>query len=125
MNKKLYVGNLSYNTTDETLQELFEQVGPVASAVVIMDRMSGRSKGFGFVEMETEAGAQQAVEQLHNAQFDGRNITVAEARPKTDSGFGGGSGGGSRGGYGGGGGGGSRGGFDRDDRGSSDRRRRF
>jgi hypothetical protein len=70
--------------------------------------------------METEAGAQQAVEQLHNAQFDGRNITVAEARPKTDSGFGGG---GSRGGYGGGGGG--RGGFDRDDRGGSDRRRRF
>jgi RNA recognition motif-containing protein len=122
MNKKLYVGNLSYNTTDSALQEFFEQVGPVASAVVIMDRMSGRSKGFGFVEMETEADAQQAVERLHNASFDGRNITVAEARPRTDSGSGfGGGGGGGRGGYGGGG----RGGFDRDNDRGSDRRRRF
>ncbi len=116
--KKLYVGNLSYTTTDETLKEAFAQVGAVSSASVIMDKMSGRSRGFGFVEMENDADATKAVEVMNGKEVDGRPIVVNEARPMTErpprSGFGGGSrggfGGGSRGGYGGGSGG-SRGGF--------------
>jgi len=100
MNKKLYCGNLSYSTTDDQLRELFSQVGPVESAVVITDRMTGRSKGFGFIEMETEDAARQAIERLDGHDLDGRNIKVAEARPRRDRFDRGG------GGYGGGGGGG-------------------
>ena len=114
MGKKLYVGNLSYGVTDQTLEELFSQYGAVRSAQVIMDRDTGRSKGFGFVEMEDENGAREAIKNLHEMQHEGRPLTVNEARPKEDRGGGGGGrgygggGGGSRGGgggYGGGGGG--------------------
>jgi RNA recognition motif-containing protein len=81
MNKKLYVGNLSYETTEAELQRLFVEVGPVVSATIITDRSSGRSKGFGFVEMETEQAAQAAVERLNNYELNQRNLTVSEARP--------------------------------------------
>lgn len=114
MAKKLYVGNLSYTTNDDSLREAFAAVGAVASASVVIDRESGRSRGFGFVEMETEEAAQEAVNRLNNTEMDGRTITVAEARPRrNDGGFGGGGrsrGGGGRGGYGDsyGGGGGRR-----------------
>ncbi|HZU35021.1 MAG TPA: RNA-binding protein [Gemmataceae bacterium] len=103
MGKRLYVGNLTYGTTDEGLRELFEQHGSVVSAQVIMDRDTGRSKGFGFVEMGTDQEAQGAIEALNGQPVDGRPLTVNEARPKADSG-----GGGGRGGYGGGGYGGRR-----------------
>jgi len=105
MAKKLYIGGLSYNTTQETLAELFAQVGTVESATVITDRMSGRSKGFGFVEMSTEEEAQAAIEMFNGKEIDGRSVTVTEARPQEDrparsGGFGGGSrGGSSRGGF--------------------------
>ncbi len=79
--KKLYVGNLSYNTTDSTLKDLFAQVGPVASAVVIMDKMTGRSKGFGFVELENDADADTAIAKFNGQEIDGRKLTVNEARP--------------------------------------------
>jgi RNA recognition motif-containing protein len=140
MNKKLYVGNLNYTTTDEELRNLFSQVGTVVSAAVITDRMTGRSKGFGFVEMETDKGAQDAIERFNNYELGQRNITVNEARPPRErTSFSGGGDRGSRGGgYGGGGGrgnsgGGGRGGFggdrgDRGDRGGSSsggNRRRF
>lgn len=82
MAKKLYVGGLSYDTTGETLKETFSQAGTVESAVVIMDRMSGRSKGFGFVEMATDDEAQAAIEMLNGKELDGRTITVNEARPQ-------------------------------------------
>lgn len=104
MTKKLYVGNLSYATTEDDLHKLFTQVGPVASVALISDRMTGQSKGFGFVEMETEKAAQEAIQRLNNQELNQRNITVSEARPPKERSFGGG-GGGSRGG-----GGGSRGG---------------
>jgi RNA recognition motif-containing protein len=107
MGKKLYVGNLSYGVTDSDLQRLFEPHGEVRSAQVIMDRDTGRSKGFGFVEMGTDAEAQAAIAAMNNQEVEGRRLTVNEARPKE----GGGGGGGSRGGYGGGGGGGGRGGY--------------
>ena len=81
MNKKLYVGNLSYETTENELQKLFVEVGPVLSATIITDRASGRSKGFGFVEMETEQAAQEAIERLNNLELNQRTITVSEARP--------------------------------------------
>ena len=122
MNKKLHVGNLSYGTTEDDLRKLFAEIGPVTSVTVITDRMTGQSKGFGFVEMETTQAAQQAIEQLNNQTVNDRAITVSEARPPRESSFGGGGGGsrgGSRGGggggfsRGGGGGGGSRGGGDR------------
>lgn len=108
MGKKLYVGNLSYNTTDADLHSLFSAHGNVESAQVIMDRESGRSKGFGFVEMSSDQEAQAAIAALSGQQHDGRALTVNEARPKPA----GGGGGGGRGGYGGGrgGGGGGRGG---------------
>lgn len=96
MNKKLYVGNLSYKTTEEDLRELFAGVGTVISAVVITDRMTGRSKGFGFVEFETAEDAQKAVEKFNNYSFMERNLTVNEARPQGEGGFGGGGGGGGR-----------------------------
>ncbi len=105
MNKKLYVGNLSYETTEDELQKLFVEVGPVVSAALITDRSSGRSKGFGFVEMETEQAAQEAIERLNNYELNQRTITVSEARPPRErsSGGGGGRGRSSRGGSGGGG----------------------
>ncbi len=102
MAKKLYVGNLSYDSTDSDLRELFEEHGAVESAQVIMDRDSGRSKGFGFVEMPNDQEAQAAMNALNGQEVNGRALTVNEARPREDRG-GGGRG---RGGYGGGGGGG-------------------
>jgi RNA recognition motif-containing protein len=82
MEKKLHVGNLSYNTTEDQLQALFAQAGTVVSTTVITDRETGRSKGFGFVEMGDESAASAAVAQLNGTQLDGRAITVAEARPR-------------------------------------------
>lgn len=92
MGKKLYVGNLSYNATDETLKQLFSEFGTIESAQVIMDKYSGRSKGFGFVEMGSDDEAKKAVEAMNEKEVDGRSIKVNEARPKTsrDGGFGGG-----------------------------------
>ncbi len=81
MAKKLYVGGLSYDTTQESLNTYFSQAGTVESAVVIMDKMSGRSKGFGFVEMSTEEEAQKAIELFNGKEFEGRTLTVNEARP--------------------------------------------
>jgi RNA recognition motif-containing protein len=110
MGKKLYVGNLSYDVTDSALQAMFEAHGAVRSAQVIMDRDTGRSKGFGFVEMDSDQEAQAAIAALNGQQSGGRSLTVNEARPK--EGGGGGYGGGNRGRSGGGGyGGGSRGGY--------------
>jgi RNA recognition motif-containing protein len=104
MGKKLYVGNLTYATDDAALTELFGQFGTVQSAQVIIDRDTGRSKGFGFVEMGSDQEAKAAIEGLHGKQIEGRTLTVNEARPKEDRPRGGGGGGGGRGGYGGGGG---------------------
>jgi RNA recognition motif-containing protein len=109
MGRKLYVGNLAYGVTDSDLQQLFEAHGTVQSAQVIMDRDTGRSKGFGFVEMGSDQEAQAAIAALNGKEVDGRTLTVNEARPKTEGGGGRGGGGGGRGGYGGGGGG--RGGY--------------
>jgi RNA recognition motif-containing protein len=103
--KKLYVGNLSYGTTDSDLRKLFEEYGSVESAQVIVDRDSGRSKGFGFVEMSNGQEAQAAIDGLNGQEVSGRALTVNEARPREDRGRSGGGGRG-RGGYGGGGGGG-------------------
>lgn len=108
MNKKLYVGNLSYATTDDELHTHFSAIGPVTSATVIMDRNTGRSKGFGFVEMETAEAAQDAINRLNNTEFNQRMISVSEARPPRERSFDGGSRGGDRGG---GSRGGDRGGF--------------
>jgi RNA recognition motif-containing protein len=117
MGKKLYVGNLSYEVDSSTLQSLFEPHGTVDSAEVIMDRDTGRSKGFGFVEMSSDAEAQAAIAALNGQDNGGRALTVNEAKPRTDrprggggGGYGGGGGGGRSGGYGGGGGGRSGGG---------------
>jgi len=111
MSTKLYVGNLSFNTTNQDLNDLFGQIGTVESANVVEDRETGRSRGFGFVEMASQADAENAISQLDGKEFDGRNLKVNEAKPREDRGFGGGGrggngGGGGRGGYGGGGGGG-------------------
>ncbi len=84
MEKKLYIGGLAYSTTDDTLKDGFSKAGNVVSATVIMDRMSGRSKGFGFVEFETEEEAAKAIEMFDNQEFDGRTIRVSEARPQED-----------------------------------------
>jgi RNA recognition motif-containing protein len=109
MGKKLYVGNLGYGVTDSDLSKMFEAHGEVESAQNIMDRDTGRSKGFGFVEMKTDQQAQAAIAALNGQDSGGRSLTVNEARPKTEGGRGGGGGGGGgRGGYGGGGGGGGR-----------------
>src|SRR5947209_2773281 len=135
MAKKLYVGNLSYNVDSSELEQLFSPHGQVLSAQIINDRDTGRSKGFGFVEMANDNEAEAAIQALNGQQHDGRALTVNEARPREDrggggggggyggggggggrrGGFGGGSGGGGggRGGFGGGGGGGGRGGRDR------------
>jgi len=111
--KKLYVGNLPYTATDDQLRDMFTQHGAVSSASVLMDKMTGRSRGFGFVEMENDEEALKAVDALNGTDFDGRKLVVNEARPMTEraprrGGFGGGGGGGGfsrgggRGGFGGG-----------------------
>ena len=106
MSNKLYVGNLSFRVTSEDLQEYFGAAGAVESANVVFDRETGRSRGFGFVEMANENDANNAIAQFNGTEYDGRNIVVNEARPREDRGFGGGGGGGrGRGGYNGGGGG--------------------
>lgn len=112
MGKKLYVGNLPFSANDADLQSIFAEAGTVTSARVITDRDTGRSKGFGFVEMSTDEEANKAITMFNGGQFEGRSITVAEAKPQEprSGGFGGGGGGGGRGGgrggFGGGGGGG-------------------
>ena len=110
MGNKLYVGNLAYSVRDDSLQQTFSEFGHVTSAKVMMDRETGRSKGFGFVEMGSDAEAQAAIKGLNGQSVDGRALVVNEARPKEErpGGFGGGRSGG--GGYGGGGGGGYGGG---------------
>ena len=108
MGKKLYVGNLSYGVTDQDLAKMFEAHGTVASAQVIMDRETGRSKGFGFVEMGSDQEAQTAIQALNGKEVEGRALTVNEARPKTEGGGGGRGGPGGGRGFGGGGGGGGR-----------------
>ncbi|HEX3355428.1 MAG TPA: RNA-binding protein [Tepidisphaeraceae bacterium] len=109
MGKKLYVGNLSYQVDSSELEQLFGAHGQVVSAQIINDRDTGRSKGFGFVEMSSDEEAQAAIAALNGLEHGGRALTVNEARPREERG-GGGGGGGGRGGYGGGGGGGGRGG---------------
>ncbi len=111
MGKKLYVGNLSYQVTSSELEQLFAPFGTVESAQVIQDRETGRSKGFGFVEMSSDAEAQAAIQGLNEQQHQGRPLAVNEARPREDRGGGGGGGGGGRGGRGYGGGGGGGGGY--------------
>ncbi len=108
-----HVGNLSFQTSSEDLQQLFAQAGTVESASVVEDRETGRSRGFGFVEMATKEEGEAAIQQFNGKEFNGRNLNVNEARPREDRGGRGGGGGGGRGGYGGGGnrgGGGGRGG---------------
>ena len=104
MAKKLYVGGLSYNTTEATLKDTFAAAGAVETAVIIMDKMTGRSKGFGFVEMSTEEEAKKAIETINGTELDGRTLTVNEAKPMEPRAprTGGGFGGGNRGGFGGG-----------------------
>jgi RNA recognition motif-containing protein len=119
MGKKLYVGNLSYDVDSSELEQLFGAHGTVQSAEIISDRMTGRSKGFGFVEMGSDDEAQAAIAALNGQEHQGRALTVNEAKPREDrprgggggGGYGGGGGGGGRGGYGGGGGGRGGGGF--------------
>ena len=115
MATKLYVGNLSFNTTNQDLNDLFGQIGTVESANVVEDRDTGRSRGFGFVEMSSQEEADNAIAQLNCKEVEGRELKVNEAKPQESRGGGGGrggygGGGGGRGGYGGGGGGGNRGG---------------
>ena len=106
MSKKLFVGGLPWSTDDQRLREVFEQFGSVTEAVVIHDRATGRSRGFGFVTYENDADADSAIEQMNGADFDGRSLNVNEAQERR------GGGGGGRGGFGGGGGrGGGRGGY--------------
>ena len=97
MAKKLYVGNLGYETTEATLSELFGAIGEVLSVNLITDRMSGRSRGFAFVEMADQTAAMEAINQLNGREVDGRSLKVNEARPKRDTQGGGGGGGGGRG----------------------------
>jgi RNA recognition motif-containing protein len=101
MGRKLYVGNLPYSATEQSVREAFGKCGNVDSVALITDRDTGQSKGFGFVEMSSDAEAQAAIQQLNGTSFEGRQIKVNEAKPKAPGG-----GGGGRGGYGGGGGGG-------------------
>ncbi len=84
MAKKLYVGGLPYSTTEDSLKTAFSQAGAVSSSVIIMDKMSGRSKGFGFVEMESDDDAAKAIEMFNGKDFEGRTLTVNEARPMTE-----------------------------------------
>jgi RNA recognition motif-containing protein len=136
MSTKLYVGNVPFSTTSQDLQNLFGQHGTVESAELIVDKMTGRSRGFAFVAMSTPAEAQKAIEALNGFSIDGRALTVTEARPKEDrpqrSGGGGGGrgfgGGGGGRGFGGGDRGGDRGGYgggDRGERGGERRDRRY
>src|ERR687896_560112 len=111
MSIKLYVGNLSFQTSSEDLRELFSQAGTVQSASVIEDRDTGRSRGFGFVEMASKEEGEAAIAQFNGKEFNGRNLTVNEARPREDRGGRGGFGGNRGGGGGYGGGGGGRGGY--------------
>ncbi len=111
MTKKLYVGNLSYSVTEDQIRELFAQAGQVDSVAMIMDRETGRSKGFGFVEMNTEEGSQEAIKRFNGYAMDNRNLTVNEARPREERS--------------GGGGGGNSGGGRRDDTRYSGNRNRF
>jgi RNA recognition motif-containing protein len=109
MATKLFVGNLSFSTTDQSLQDAFSQFGSVESAKIITDRVTGRSRGFGFVEMASPDEAKSAIDKLNGTPLDGRNLTVSEARPSEGGGGGGGGrsgGGGFRGNRSGGGGGG-------------------
>ena len=106
MNRKLYVGNLAFSTEENAVQGLFEQAGPVQSVRLMRDKATGQSRGFAFVEMETEEGAQAAIDQFNQKELEGRRLTVNEARPQTFGG--GGGGGGMRNGAGMGGGGGRR-----------------
>jgi RNA recognition motif-containing protein len=106
MSKNLYVGNLSFSTTSDDLRTAFSQFGNVQSASVVMDRETGRSRGFGFVEMAD--GGDEAINAMNGADFQGRKLTVNEARPREERGSRGPRGGGGGGGYGGGGGGGRR-----------------
>ena len=110
MGKKLYCGNLSFNVSSSDLEQMFSEFGTVKSAEVINDRDTGRSKGFGFVEMNSDQEAQAAIAGVNGREHDGRTLTVNEARPREERSGGRGGGGGGRGGYGGGGGGG-RGGY--------------
>jgi RNA recognition motif-containing protein len=96
MGKKLYVGGLSYNTTEQGLRDFFSQAGMVDSAIVINDRETGRSKGFGFVEMSTDQEAQDAIQKFNGTQLDGRSLTVNEAKPQAPRDNRGGGGGGGR-----------------------------
>src|SRR5437879_157682 len=121
MGKKLYVGNLSYGVTEDQLRDLFAEVGEVGEVALLTDRDTGRSKGFGFVEMANDGAAQEAITKFNGYALDDRELTVNEARPREErparsGGYGGGGGGG--GGYGGGGG-------RRDDRGGGGGRRRY
>jgi RNA recognition motif-containing protein len=127
MSRKIYVGNLPWSTTSSDLEAMFSPHGAVRSAEVISDRETGRSRGFGFVEMETDEGLQAAINALNGHEINGRPLTVNEARERTprpggggggrSGGYGGGGGGGGgRGGYGGGGGGGGGGGYRGGDR---------
>jgi cold-inducible RNA-binding protein len=104
MAKKLYVGGLSYNTTEATLKDTFAAAGTVETATIIIDKMTNRSKGFGFVEMATDEDAKKAIETINGKELDGRTLTVNEARPMEPRAprTGGGFGGGNRGGFGGG-----------------------
>ncbi|HRK08744.1 MAG TPA: RNA-binding protein [Pseudobdellovibrionaceae bacterium] len=111
MGKKLYVGNLPFSATDESLADAFAKCGTVESARIITDRESGRSKGFGFVEMSTDEEAQNAISQFNGSDWGGRPLTVNEAKPMAPRENRGGGGGGGRGGFGGGGRGGGRGGW--------------
>jgi RNA recognition motif-containing protein len=121
--KKLYVGNLTYRVSSSDLEQLFSQFGSVESAEVISDRDTGRSKGFGFVEMSNDNEARAAIEALNDQEHDGRRLTVNEARPREPRTGGGGGGGGWRGGGGGGGAGGAGGGGGRGRSGGYDTRR--
>jgi cold-inducible RNA-binding protein len=111
MGKKLYVGNLPFSATEGSISDLFSQIGGVDSVRLITDRDSGRSKGFGFVEMASDEDAEKAIAELNGKEFEGRALTVNEARPQEPRSGGGGGGGGFRGGRSGGGGGGGGGGF--------------
>lgn len=108
MNTRLYVGNLSFDTTENDLQDMFSEFGTVSDVNLITDRMSGRSRGFAFVTMGTPEAAQAAIQGMSGKEIGGRSITVNEARPKEEGGGGGGGGRGGGGGYRGGGGGGER-----------------
>lgn len=107
---KLYVGNLSFSTSESALRDLFAQHGEVSSVAIVMDRETGRPRGFGFVEFPNDDEARAAIAALSGKNFDGRDLTVNEAKPREGGGGGGGGSRGGRGGFGGGGGGGGGGG---------------